>query len=123
MPKKNDEKAYGAYVRSVRERLGLDRDVFAGRIGVSSQTLRNVEGGHQPLGKPAKMAVERLDKGGISGEMPVDCSVSAAQSAEMIARFVVDDELREKAKQVAEILGMPYRDAVAMVVRERLLKK
>lgn len=123
MAKKNDQLvAYGRYVQDVRMGLGLDRDVFAGRIGVSSQTLRNVEQGHQRLGKAAQLAVERLADGEMVRETAPRYDKGQVLDAETIARFVVDDRLREQAKQVARITGMEYEDAVEMIIRERLLK-
>lgn len=119
MNAQSEKKAYGLYVRDLRESLGLDRDVFAGRIGVSSQTVRNVEQGSQNLGKAAQLAVERLatSTGATYG------GPATPDNAEMIATFVVDDELREQAAKVAEITGLGIKEAVEMIIRQRLIKQ
>lgn len=112
-----EKAAYARYLRDLRISLGMDQDVFAGKIGVSTKTLQNVEQGGQNLGRAAQLAVERLASAeGREGP------ATSADPAEMIATFVVDEELREQAKQVGSITGMPLKDAVEMLVRQRLIK-
>lgn len=113
----------GKWVREVREASGLDRDVFAGRIGVSSHTLRNVEQGQQMLGKAAIRHVESFEaeiRGRGSYDQPKD--PAPADLAETIARYVIDDRLREQAAEVARVTGLPLVEAVEMLVRQRLKK-
>lgn len=130
MPTDDNRKKYGEYLRSVREGLGLDRDQFARRLGVSSMTVRNCENGHQSLGRAAKRAVETLADpharfGGTdevrdtSQQYDVTGGVSMAKAvAKMAARIATDEELQAKVHGVQKALSVSYERAVEIVVRE-----
>lgn len=125
-------KKYGDYLRTVREGLGLDREQFARRIGVSAMTVRNCENGHQSLGRAAKRAVEILADPRARFTAPNDVSEvanpqandSREQGAKTVARIVAqimaDPALQERAQAVQAALGVSYERAVEIMVREMM---
>lgn len=126
---RNDEKKlYGQYVREVRERLGMYREEFGELLGgLSGETIRHVEGGHQNLGKSAIAAVERLASAEVR-ETPPAYRVRIPDTAkpgptltpERAADLMLDDELRAQAGKVAAALGCDLRKAMTIVIENRL---
>lgn len=124
------QKKYGDYLKSVREGLGLDRDQFAARIGVSSTTVRNVENGHQGLGRAAKRAVEILADPNARFGAPRELAEAPARYiathtepaakaiAKIVARLASDEALQRKVAAVQEAFGCTYEHAVEVVARE-----
>lgn len=131
MGSSEERKKYGDYLRAVREGLGLERDAFARRIGVSARTLGNCENGQQALGRAAKRAVETLvdpaarfgpqvDMQETSGSYGLKADADAKTVARLVARIASDQEMQRKANAVAKAMGVTYERAVEIVVREMI---
>lgn len=122
---RNDEKKlYGQYVREVRERLGMYREEFGELLGgLSGETIRHVEGGHQNLGKTAMAAVERLASADVRETPPayrVRIPDSPTLTPERAADLMLDEKLRAQAAAVATALGCDLRKAMTIVIENRL---
>ncbi|KKW02837.1 MAG: hypothetical protein UY36_C0001G0029 [Parcubacteria group bacterium GW2011_GWA1_49_11] len=125
-------KTYGAYLRELRESMGLDRDQMSLRIGVSCTTIRNCENGVQSLGRAAKLAVETLADGSarfrdmtaVAGCAPgYDARPQGAPHqdiAKVVAKVMSTPNLEEKAAAVMAALGVPREKAIEIVVRATL---
>jgi len=123
---KDEKDRYAEYVRSVRERLGMYRDEFGEALGgLSAETIRHVESGHQNLGKAAQAAVEKLAAGEVREGPPLYAQLdekakTAGMTAEEIAELLVDESLEAQAAEIARVLGCDLRRAYTIVIRERV---
>lgn len=126
---KNDRKAYGNRVKTVREGLQMDRHAFAELIGVAYKTLQHVELGYQALGDEAKAIVERLEAGESPQEMrematpygtPADTLRRRILS--LVADVATRDDFTRKAAEVARILGCDTKAAARKILEMEIEK-
>ena len=109
-----DMVVFGEKLQRMREAMGLSRDQFALKIGVSSQTLRLVEEGRQNLGKAARLAVENMVNSGNSQYIKDQGLIR------FISTAVMDNELRDRATKVAKAVGCEVVEAMDILVERRM---
>jgi len=133
---RSEKKSYGLRLRRWREDRHLDRAEVAAQIGVSEKTLQHAELGYQALGRAAQATLDRwmagqADPGG--GALAVADAAGAGWAGaagpagaggvtvERIADLVEDAAtLCGQARQVSELLRVPYRAALVSVIEMRL---
>lgn len=126
--------AFGRRVRAIRETLGLSRELFGARLGVSATTIKNVELGCQNLGGAATAMLETVaaSTAGLQPGTGLSCAESAApwpggrggpagltvaQAADLVEAA---EALREQAAAIAAITGESTRAALEHAIEARL---
>lgn len=126
---KSERLAYGLRVRALRERLGMTRDAFGQKIGVSGSTVKQVELGYQNLGEAARFALARLEENGTVSHAVAERTVRYDEPPrdhdaviDRVVALVMNREFLPRAEQVAKVIGTTTEDAVRMLVRHELEK-
>lgn len=115
-------------MKRFRQQHGWDSYQFGMLLGVSANTVENVEGGHQNLGRAAKLAYERLRAGEL-GETPGTYNANRThgppdphQEARRIAAFAADQMLRAKAGELSRVLDGTIEEALVILIERELRK-
>jgi DNA-binding XRE family transcriptional regulator len=108
-----ESRAFGAQVRAWRQDSGIERSTLAQWLGVSENTVRNIENG-QRCGRKTQQRIAELMTGDMMQLHDISEAVtleSTQMSARMIVEAVLDPEAREYVKQSAEKLGVSQVEA------------
>lgn len=122
----SDKKSYGTKLRHYREGLGLDRDTFGARIGVSGVTIKNVELGYQALGKGALKRIQDMEAGKVielrdNGE---ECrEMQNDTELEQILSLALSQEFQERSRKMAELMECELAHAMMILIKEQKAKK
>ena len=123
MTEKEKRQIFGREMRRFRERvLGITRDAFGRRLGVSGNTVKQVELGYQNLGAGARRTYEELrrkSQATVEGAAPV-ADAAERVSLEQAARWMADGEFEGQVAQVIAALRCTRQTAVEAVLRARL---
>jgi transcriptional regulator with XRE-family HTH domain len=123
-----EKSARACRLKELRESVGMERDVFAGRLGISYVTLRNAENGYQTIGRRTLAEAERLAASILHGGNVPDASCTPVPAADHlddrqlvdIIRASRDEAVLSAAEGVAKAIGISTEEAIAMIVRKHL---
>jgi len=122
---------YGMLIRSVRDRLKLDRYQLGKLIGVAEKTVGAVECGHQGLGRGAKAAFEKLVAEADKPSRQYSLQTSAIRIGDdddtyatepdlaAVFAFAVDPDVLTQAEEISRVAKCSLAEALAFLYQRR----
>jgi transcriptional regulator with XRE-family HTH domain len=130
MPDPRDQKVEGKRLREIREALGLSRIQLASKLGIGVATLKNAENGGQMIGARTLADAEDLLAPRVDGRAapavtsppPAPNHAPLDATIKQVITMASDEAIVKAAKALSSALNVSEEEALAIVVRERIVR-